>query len=564
MSSTTGTVGPYVPPGARVSRFQRNLRTACAEGRIDCSVEAHHRERHWIDPPSGRRFSDVERKPLRTLYDMMMPGTTAKCACLKLACEAQWNRSFHGSYTTVAIQPGSYTKGLDNLSVVPKKIYSLRFTLKPDVYKFLVARFPEWYFVSRFAGSHDHPIAHVSTRIAGERLLDSLPRGTAAAPKTYVDMHGNPGSNEAYMARPGNDNIRILTMVECITPKDHIRKVVKWGPQFDAAGLARWHEFSIRDAGLNISGPFVGMHIDGFVSIHTAYYYDNAEIIRLLTTFRCPMYMAMHRFEHKSGVMNNGEQRYDKRVTASRNWVYQTNVLSGLVYDHPDNSVWYDHDSFDDGVHGVAWDANLLCDETFRFVASYCPAAQCRMSSRALQHAGVIANLVLPTSSHHTAPSQGAVAAANSVSLSMGGVTSTMPLRTELVDFFGEMRVAMVGRARTARQYSDHVSRCKVARSSVLQNKSTRMDAQELGDIALFSFYIDFCDQLATDNHMFGANYAKVLLADSLYRNGGGHVTTGCIAAFSNIFLAVADSKNLTQLALRTVRATTAEVMRKT
>lgn len=536
--SSAASVAAYVPP-PRQSRFQRNLREAVCEGRLSCGVEAHHRVRSWVDPATQRRFTDVERKPLYDLYDMMMPQQVAKCSCLKSACEAQWNRNFHGAYTTTAISPGSYTKGLDCPGSVPKKVYSVPFTLKPDALKYLISRFPEWFFVCRFAGSHDHPIAHISTRIAGERIMDKLRRGTAANPLVYVDLNGNPGANESYMLR--NPGLIIHTAVEAVTPKDYVRQVIKWGPQFKADGSARWHQISVRDIGYAIAGPFVGMKIDGFISIHTTYYYDNAEIVRMLSAYRCPLYSAMHRFELNCGEMNNGEMRYDKRIRGTTSSVYQTNVATGGTYYHPDNSVWFDCDSFTVGDDGVGWDANLLCDETFIFTIVYCPAVQCHMSEKCLTHAGVLPTTELRSDPSHSAQSQSSIMATNEVRVNLCGVTSTCPISSHHVNFFGAMRTAMIGKSRTTKQLADHISRCKIQAADKTKNRGMLIECQQLDSIARQSFWIDFADQHGADRLMIGRSYATVINADALYREGGSHVLRNTMTTLASMVLTAAD-----------------------
>jgi hypothetical protein len=484
---------------------------------------------------------------------MMMPQQLAKCDCLKRACEAQWNRNFHGAYTTTAISPGAYTKGLDCPGSVPKKVYSVPFSLKPDVLKYLISRFPEWFFVCRYAGTHDHPIAHISTRIAGERIMDKLVRGTPANPRVYIDLNGNPGANESYMAR--NPGIVIHTAVEAVTPKDYVRQVVKWGPQFNAAGQPRWHNISIRDIGLNIAGPFVGMVVHGFVSIHTTYYYDQAEIVRLLAAFRCPMYSAMHRFELHSGELNNGEQRYEKRERSSLTYVYQTNVATGAVYYHPDNRVWFDHDSLTVGEDGIGWDGNLLCDETFNFTIVYCPAVQCHMSEKCLSYAGVLKTTELDKDPSHSAQSQALIAATNEVRVTLCGVTSTAPIQSSHVAFFGNMRTAVVGRARTSRQYMDHVSRCKIQAADKTRNKGLIIDAQQIDSIARLSFWIDFGDQVGADKIMIGSSYAQVIAADALYQQGGTHVLRNTMNTLASMLLTVADLHPVSKVVARAGRA---------
>lgn len=501
----------------REARFARNLRNAFAEGRELCGIPAHFQVRTW--QVGEQRMVDVERKGLWLLYSNMMPGETAKCPCLKAACEAQWRHNFHGSYTTTAITPGSYTKGIDLKSLTPKKVYSLNCTPNGDALKYLITVFPEWFFVCFRSATHDHPVAHTSTRIAGERLMDARVRGTVMFPKIYVDLNGNPSANERYMAR--NPGIKIISVVELITPKDHVRRLTKWGSRLDADGYPRWIVASLRDIGLGNCDELQGITIDGFISIHTLYYYDMAEIIRALNRHDCPLFAAHHRFEGGSGTMNNGEQSWVKRERSGEMYIYQTTTKTGSIYNHPDNSKWFDHDSAVYGEDGVGWDHNLLADEIFYTMVVPCPRVQCEMSESCLSHAGTLPRDKLSRSQNVKASSQADISRSNEVVLVVNNdVMCTAPIETHHINFFGEMRKTCIGKARTHAQYIDHVTRCKIRASSLEKSTSFRVDAQQLDEIARFSFFIDFDDQHCQDKVVFTAAHSQIVAANSIGRSG--------------------------------------------
>jgi hypothetical protein len=400
----------------------------------------------------------------------------------------------------------------------PKKVYSLRYSLKSDEFKYLVCRFPEWHFVTIQSGAHDHPIAHTSTRIAAERLMDKLPRGTAQDPLVYVDLNGNPGANESYMAR--NPGILIISVVQAVTPKDYVRMIVKWGNRLNADGTVRWIECSLRDIGLGLCPEVTNVKVAGFISIHTLYYYDHAEVVRVLNRFNCPMYAAQHRFREDAGSLNNGEQVYVKRTRSTQRIVFQTTVLTGAVYDHPDNNVWFEHDSLTYGDEGIGWDLNLLSDDIYYTFIVPVPRVQCEMSISCLTHASTLARTTLPPDAALTAQSQTAVATSNQMVLKIKDTICTAPIQNQHVDFLGEMRKHALGKARTAAQYKDHVSRCKIAAASLSKAGTFKIDAQELDQISRFSFFMDLPDQSQLDRTAFDHHYATIVAAHSLYRDG--------------------------------------------
>jgi len=434
----------------------------------------------------------------------------------------------------------------------PKKVHCLNYSLNPRQFKFLVERFPEWHFVTRRSGTHDHPVSHTSTRIAAERLLDKLPRGTAASPKVYYDLHGNPSANEAYCRR--HPEIRVVTIVELVTPRDYVRSSQKWGPEFAADGTARWITSSIRDFGLNPANHHI--KIDGFISINTTYYYDQAEIAQLLAVFKCPYHALMHKFDKHFGDINDGEQHYEVRKQGSQNIVHQRNVLTGESYEHPNNTYWFEHDSFTWGAHGVGWDSHTITDELYHFIAVYCPAVQCRMSARCQDHAGVF-DVVIPQHERATkkAQTQDEIANTRTVTIDFGSAKTRFAIRPQLVPFFGEMRSAVVHRARTSSQFADHVSRCKIKSKSIMATTSLQIEAQEIDDISLYSFFIDFQDQFGSAHGMMSQTIGNTIAADLLYREGAGYVSRGCFRALSSMLLAASDSKNIVQAVTRAGRA---------
>jgi len=554
MSSTSGRSTPSTqPPRNTTNKLVDSLIKARNRGAVECILPNHHKFEYFpATDGSGQTWSRVVRKDVRVLYDSMMPGESAKCACLKSACEAQWGRNFHGRRTTCAIAPGSYTKGLEKDNATPKKVFTQKYTLDKEQFNYLSTTFPDWHFVSRGQQTHDHPIAHTSTRIAAERLLDDLPRGTAAEPKVYVDLNGNPSANEAYCAR--NTGIDIITIVTLITPRDYVRCATKWGPRMGPTG-PRWFEAYITDL---VQAPWTLAlkGVNGFISINTAYYYNKSEICDLLQVYRCPLYALMHRFTGYYGCINNGEQQYRVFRQGQLDQVIQTNTKTGEAYEHPNNNFWFEHDSLTVGQHGFGWDSHLVTPEIFKFIAVYCPAVQCNMSPRCMNMAG-LNDVVLPdtTVSRPSAMSQQDIARSRTVVVELGTTKCAFEIEPQLVPFFGEMRKAVMHRARTAPQFADHVARCKIRSKSLMTDLKLDIDVQRLADIALASFFIDINDQVDAANALMSATMRKTLAADMLYKQGAGFIARSTFRTLTEMLLAAHDAKNVTQAVVRVTRA---------
>nr|QKI79998.1 replicase [Erysiphe necator associated abispo virus 8] len=535
------------------TKFERDVEAALRRGVSECKNLLHWEVKRVADPEGGNTWTDAGIKDYRQILRIMSPGK-AKCSCEKAACRWAWTGTWNhkGMFQTEYVPPGVEQKGIGEVTpgFSAKKMFPLDYGLTPDEFKFLNARFSEWYFVCNSSGSHDHPVAHTSTKIASRRLLDSLPVGTVDNPKVYIDLHGNPCSNEAFMRRvPG---VVIITFVELITPKDYVRAATKWGPEFSDEGERRYWTTHIRD--IPRDHPRWGAVVDGFISVHTTYYYDPQEIVNLLAWAKpgAKLWSLMHRFVGHNGTLNMGEQTWTKSPRGSQTLVKQVNVKSGECYEHPDNSWWFSHDSYAVGDGGMAWTTNLQCDETFKVTTTYCPAVACRMSTSCVQIAPL-----LPEKKHTTASAmtQEQIAQANRVTLSLYGVQTVMDIEPHLVPFFGMMRTTCIGKSRNAKNYADHVSRCKIKANSLMTTSGVAIDAQQLSDIARFSYFIDFEDQYGSDKLMFDQSYVTTLVADPLYKRGSGAITTGTLSLLTDMLMAAADCKNVKMGLMKAARA---------
>lgn len=518
---------------------------------------------HWHvvtkpDNKGGMTWTDVEVKPARAILTMMAPGP-AKCLCERRATQWAWtgNWNHKGMYTTQWVLEGQEQKGIPGpadkektpLRNGAKRVWPMYHSVGEDVLKILIRRFPEWHFISANNASHDHPLAHYSTKIASERLMEKLPRGTKENPKVYIDLNGNPASNAAFMRRhPG---IFILTLVECITPKDFINKATKWGPAVDpVSGETLWYDdIHIRDIPRDLAG--MGNAVSGFISMHTTYYYDAEEISALLDWAPGSVYYAsMHRFATMQGKLNNGEQQWEKHPTSFGQRVTQTNVKTGEAYEHPDNAWWYEHDSRICNETAFGWTMGELCEETFMFSATSVPVAQARMSTKCFQNKAP----ATPVSTGK-AQSKHQMLAAREVVVNLYGATVKAPIDPAHVDLFDKMRTTLIGKPRGPKEYKDHISRCKVAKSGIMADHGVDIQAQQLADLARLSFMIDFEDNYTHDSAMFSTNYASHVHADHLYKHGTGLVTMGTASLLSDMLMDAVDSKNLKMAGVKALRS---------
>lgn len=534
------------------TKFERDIEAAINRGVSSCKNVMHWRV---ISVPGGDNWTDVAIKHPRTILNMMAPGP-AKCMCERTSCQWAWTSDWNhkGMYTTQWVLEGQEYKGIppgkdakDGPRHAAKRVWPMHHSAPEHKIKVLERRFPEWHFISNNLSSHDHVVSHYSAKIGGDRFGGRLEKGTVEQPKVYIDMNGNPAANAAYMKR--EPRVTIITLVECITPKDFVNRATKWGPRVAEDGTVLWYDdIHIRDIPRDLAG--LGPTISGFISMHTTYYYDPQEISALLAWAPGAVwYASMHRFDGMHGAINDGEQTWEKTPNSFGHIVKQINVKTGEAYEHPDNSWWFEHDSRICGDQAFGWTMGELCEETYFFIATGVPVKQARMSSKCMDN-----------KEQHRATSTGKAQSkqqmlqTREVVVSLYGATVKAPIDPRHVDLFDKMRTHLIAKPRGPKEYKDHVSRCKVAKSGMMSDGGVDIDAQQLADIARLSFMIDFEDQYTHDSTMFSTQYATQVKSDYLYKTGSGMVTMGTISALSEMLMDAVESKNLKQAGLRATR----------
>lgn len=554
-SRSTSSNKPRRAPAQGRTKFERDIDAAINRGVSNCRNNMHWHTVKVADDKGKLTWTDVQVKGPRAILSLMQPGA-ARCMCERTACQWAWSSSWNhkGMFTTRWVLPGQEQMGIphkekekDLSTLAAKRVWPLNHALPEKKLALLSASFPEWHFVNSMGASHDHPLAHYRTKLASERLMDKLPCGTPDSPKVYIDLHGNPGSNAAFMRR--NPGIVIVTLVECITPKDFINRATKWGPKFREDGFQMWYDdMHVRDIPRDMEG--LGLVISGFISVHTTYYYDAAEISALLAWApNAVLYTMMHRFEGMTGKLNDGEQTWDKHQTSFGYRVTQRNVKTSEAYEHPDNAWWYENDSRICGDNAIGWTMGELCDETYYFLVCSVPVVQARMSPK-----GYGIDIPEPPSSTGKAQSKKAMLSSRQVEVSLCGTKAVAPLDPLHVDFFDDMRKHMIGKGRGPKEYKDHVARCKVSAKGLMSEKKIAVESQQLSDITRMSFMIDFEDNYGNDVQMFSAAYVKVIQADHLYKHGNNIVSMGALSLLSEMLMDAVDSKTMGMAAVKATR----------
>jgi hypothetical protein len=441
----------------------------------------------------------------------MEPYKKAKCQCERDACKWSWKQNHPGQLQQEFVCDGAFVKGVGKYDPLypGKRVMPTPFRLNEAEHKELVKRFPDWIFVQTSSSGHDHPVSHCTTMIATYELVKSLPAGSAHNPARYLDLHGNPRSN----ARVSGPTKQIKTVVNLECPKDYIRQRTKWGPEF--TGTTRnYYVSALRD--LARDQPALLAETDQLLSIHTLYYYERAELAQTLAASKGKVLHAiMHRHEGKDGKLNLGELEWAKEPRGDTFDVKQTNKLTGESYVHPDsepwfvqNGFWTPHKSMEDAItagnklDSLAWTSNLVCEGTYRLTITVVPA---KVATTDHVAAFVSKETRAPTNSRRH------IDATGEVHFVLRGEKRMVAIRREHRDFFDLCRKRMLNKPRDTDGFKSHTAFATVKGNSIMSDTKVAMDAHELRDIILGSFWVDFESDLA--NTSVGNFFADALAA---------------------------------------------------
>jgi len=449
---------PVIEPKApKLNYHQRCVAAAFATGRITCSNPAHF----VLTKREGATYPEVTQLNPSRIVSLMKLREEASCDCQRAACEWAWaHQDRHGLTTDEFVMYGKYCRGVFKNDTVTKRVVQPAYAMADT--SLLSTMFPNVHFVtSPFAPTHDHPISHTVTDLARRMLYDSLARGSVEAPKRYLDLHGNPSVAASY-----NRNVRgvvIETMVELITAKDFLRSK-KWpsSPRLWVRGP------------ISALEPEYLKRFDGFISVHTSYYYDVEFYDQLFT--QCPdatISILVHRFDSDDGMIN-GELSYKRFERDGKMMVVQKNSLGSDSYTHPNNSFWFESNARVLGSNGMAWSTNQICPGTWTVQACAC--------AREVVEPTVKVMITDPYSTEYMLDKGEVVAQVGEYKLSC-------PIREGEVKFFDDMRRWVATKTRSHDVFRDFVARYK----SYLDGPRKRysIDGHLAKRLALVAFFID-------------------------------------------------------------------------
>jgi len=273
---------------------------------------------------------------------------------------------------------------------------------------------------------------------------------------------------------------------------DHVRAATKWGPEKEGDRI-NFYPLALRDIPTHL--PKIDQ-LDGYICNHALYYLDIPQLQKAIEATKGKvMYATMHRFRGEHGTANNGEQSWVKKNTSDDPQVEQTNVLTGEKYVHKDNSFWFDNQSWcpysaqqladmemtPDERCALAWTKNQTSDGTYLFTIVSCPA-------RAYFLDNTNSNATYKEPAINTTEW---IDKYEEVKIPLEGTMVPIPVKREHIHVFNKMRSNMAGKTRDRAQFTAHMSRIKVATSSVMADKTFKMKPEDEYNICLSSFWVD-------------------------------------------------------------------------
>jgi hypothetical protein len=550
-------------------KFVGSLMRAHKMGRLSCDNPRHGIVCAWDRAKNScachlRSKQTEHRRDLRFILSEMVPFKEAQCKCERDALEEGIKWNYPGMPATKWVAVGARHVGVDNKES-SKRVMPVGYSLTKQQHTTLQNRFPSWFFYHDSILNHDHPLSHTCAKMASHHIMnDAIPRGTVETPTTVIDINGNPASNEARMKR--DPTIKIHTVCKRHTPKDELRRAMKWGDKFDSEGNVRWHELWDREIGAEGSTltPQTLQDAHCTVMMHVLYYYSPAEIEKYLA--RCSrdhvIYATVHKHEGMSGELNGGEQVWTRTRVGGRDLITQTNVIGKEQYQHaPLDWVFGASSANVTRTHGLTWDVNLICEDTYqirlkRFDRStigncappapgpYCAScAHCEASlpptPSSIDDKDDRRDQCAPNGAEWLSRYKTAI-------INTGAGFMEVPIAPKTIGILNEMRVKMEGKRRVMEEYQSMLSLLKVKVKAHETKTGTVVEYEEFRNLAQACFWMDALSSTSSDNRLWEDTYNMSFDSSLLYTRGG-HARK---KAFVDAAIEVAQSKSIQHASL--------------
>jgi len=255
-----------------------------------------------------------------------------------------------------------------DVALAPVMKINVPFCFYPAQYKQFRQLFPRVNVDSGMSYTHhDHPVAHTATMVGIRRIQGMLDPG-----QLVLDLHGNPNGNEQFnnfqsarlRKRPNLPKPPVVeTLVQELSAADAVRRVTKWGKEFDENGIRRFYNMPIDEI-------TPGLY-DVFLSMHTLYYYSMYQVNALLAKNPKAKLIALVNYSKETSGTLYGELKFSKNdgITSQ----YSPN---GEMYRHPDIDKWFQTNSFRGLTQtldcGISWTSTCLGGPLYALTITSC------------------------------------------------------------------------------------------------------------------------------------------------------------------------------------------------
>jgi len=528
---------------AKDAKFLADVNRAYQKARVSCNNPRHILVCSWDKakntcacPRASKQTEHV--RDLKFILDEMVPYVNAKCKCERDALAIGPRFNYTGMPANRWVTTGAMHVGIgDHPST--KKVMPLNYMLTEEAQAYFQKKCPAWFFYSDSILTHDHPHSHTAAKMASYHVMEeSLPRATAESPLTVIDINGNPASNMKRCSR--NPHLTIHTVCKRHTPKDELRRAMKWGMKFDDEGNFRWHELWDREVGVEGSTLDESMFraADVTTMFHVLYYYSPAELERYLarTNQDHIIYATVHKHAGLSGTLNNGEQKWVRNKVDGHDMITQTNTVGGESYVHaPLDWVWGKSSMPVTRTHGLTWDVNLVLEDTYllrikRYARAtigdhatpgdaFCP--ECKHC-----------NLTLPPTPEEVRETTKAedvipvndkewIARFNTVVVHTGVDFLELEIDSNYIGVLNDMRIRMEGRQRNMEEYQSMLSMLRTKTKARAVACGKELEYRHFRNMAVGVFWMDAVKSASADSKLWNDTYGLSLETHFTYTKGG-------------------------------------------
>jgi hypothetical protein len=193
-------------------------------------------------------------------------------------------------------------------------------------------------------------------------------------------------------------------------------------------------------------------------------------------------------------------------------------------------------------LDSLAWTSNMVCDGTYRLTITVVPARVATIDHVAAFDAQSTA---APVNTKRSINATGVV------QFNLRGVHTKVDLRAEHVEFFDMLRKRMMNKPRDSANFKSHTTFATIKANSVMSTDKLAIEAHELRDLIIASFWVDFETDLASTTT--GGFFAEALAVQHNALLAGKHLLQGgkMVDTVMDAIIICLEGKSIKSVAIR-------------